>query len=370
MFAPHRAALLLCAAAVVGCSSDSGSDVLAPAPLPRLAASAADVPVYNFSASFGVRINAINTAAPEHEASFTQDGHTMYFRCDELPPPLGRGNQICVSRLIGNFEDGRWTDPELLPYPINTEFGDHEPKISRNGKRLFFQSDRLEPGDLDGRRDFDVYYSDLVGGEWQDPVRLPAPINTEFADHCVYFEDMRAYDDLELETDVYLASNRRDLLDPLDPSKNTMGGNDMWVSHRKDGVYSEPVNLGPNINSPANDHMAMVGPDGKLWVTTTDPTRPGAMGGEDLYRSTRQADGSWGPIVNMGPSFNTAKDDRCADFAMGTGKGGMERDDEANTNAKGNVIYAVYASTDRPGGMGNRDLWYFRLDDLLRSEQE
>jgi hypothetical protein len=101
-----------------------------------------------------------------------------------------------------------------------------------------------------------------------------------------------------------------------------------------------------------------------------DPTRPGALGGEDMYLSTRQADGSWGPIVNMGPSFNAAKDDGCADFVMGTGQGAMKRNDEANALAKGNVIYAVYASTDRPGGTGDRDLWYFRLDDLLKAEDE
>lgn len=351
MFAPHRAALLLCAAAVVGCSSDSGSDVLAPPAL--LAASAADVSVYNFSAPFGVAVNAVNTAHLEHEASFAQDGHTMYFNCTGRRAGDG-GGDICVSRLIGTFEDGRWTEPEVVP-AISTAFREAEPKISRNGKRLFFQSDR--PGGFGGT---DVYYSDLVGGDWQPPVNLGPPINTAFNDHCLYFEDMRAYDDLDLETDVYLASNR----------PGTMGGNDMWVSHRKDGIYSTPVNLGPNINSPANDHMAMVGPDGRLWVTTTDPNRPGALGGEDMYLSPRQADGSWGPLVNMGPSFNTAKDDRCADFVMSTGQGGIQRDDRANTSAEGNVTYAVYASTDRPGGMGNRDLWYFRLDDLLRSEQE
>jgi hypothetical protein len=113
MFALHRGAILLCAAAVVGCSPDSRSGVLAPSdvltPL-QLATSAADVPVYNFSPvdTLGVRLNAVNTAAPEHEASFTQDGHTMYFRCDELPPPKGGGNfQICVSRLIGTFPNDR-----------------------------------------------------------------------------------------------------------------------------------------------------------------------------------------------------------------------------------------------------------------------
>jgi hypothetical protein len=367
MSALNRTATMLCAAALLGCTPDSGPDVLAPSDVltPRLAASGAAVDVYNFSAPFGVRVNDVNTPAPEHEASFTQDGHTMYFRCDD-PSPGGTGFDICVSRLLGTFEDGRWTDPERLPGPINTKFGDQEPKISRNGKRLFFQSDR--PGGFGGA---DVYYSDLVDGEWQTPVNLGPPINTRFNDHCLYFEDMRAYDDFDMETDVYLASNR----------SGTMGGNDMWISRRKDGVYSEPVNLGRNINSRFNDHMAMVGPDGRLWVTTNDSTREGATLdltlapekrlNEDMYRSTRQADGSWGPIVNMGPNFNTAKDDRCADFVMGTGQGAMERSDKAN--AKGNVIYAVYASTDRfspAPGMGNRDLWYFRLDDLLKAEDE
>jgi hypothetical protein len=363
MFALHRGAILLGAAAVFGCSPDSRSDVLGPSDVltpPQLATSAADVPVHNFSVRNNVIVNAVNTGSPEHEASFTQDGHLMYFRREGV----GGASDIYVSRLIGTFEDGRWTDPEVLPFPINTPSLEGEPKISRNGKRLFFLSNRLEPGDADGLRDTDVYYADLVDGEWQTPVRLPAPINTEFNDHCHYFEDMRAYDDLELETDVYLASNRPGIF-PTTPANN-----DMWISHRKDGVYSEPVNLGPNINSRFNDHMAMVGPDGRLWVTTTDPERLGALGGEDMYLSTRQADGSWGPLVNMGPSFNTAKDDRCADFVMGTAQGGMERDDEANANARGSVIYAVYASTDREGGMGNRDLWYFRLDDLLRAEDE
>jgi hypothetical protein len=365
MFALHRGATVVCAAAFVGCSLDSGSEVLAPADVltsSQLATSAAEVPVHNFSVRSRVIVNAVNTTNLEHEASFTQDGHTMYFNCTGRRAGDG-GGDICVSRLIGNFEDGRWTKPEVVP-AISTQFREAEPKISRNGKRLFFQSDR--PGGFGGT---DVYYSDLVDGAWQTPVNLGPPINTPFNDHCLYFEDMRAYDDLDLETDVYLASNRRDRLDPLDPSKNTMGGNDMWISHRKDGVYSTPVNLGPTINSGANDHMAMVGPDGRLWVTT-DAVRPGALGGEDMYLSTRQADGSWGPLVNMGPSFNTKKDDRCADFVMGTGHGAMERDDDASTHAKGNVIYAVYASTDREGGMGNRDLWYFRLDDLLRAENE
>src|SRR5688572_24993946 len=143
MFALHRGATLLCAAAVVGCSPDSRSDVLGPSDVltpSQLATSAAEVPVHNFSVRSRVIVNAVNTTNLEHEASFTQDGHTMYFNCTGRRADDG-GGDICVSRLIGNFEDGRWTEPEVVP-AISTQFREAEPKISRNGKRLFFQSNR------------------------------------------------------------------------------------------------------------------------------------------------------------------------------------------------------------------------------------
>jgi hypothetical protein len=90
-FAPHRTALILCAAAAVGCNPDSGSKVLAPADVlapARLQAAPADmVPVYNFSVRFRDTVNAVNTTALEHEASFTQDGHTMYFKIAPAAAP-------------------------------------------------------------------------------------------------------------------------------------------------------------------------------------------------------------------------------------------------------------------------------------------
>lgn len=53
-----------------------------------------------------------------------------------------------MSHLTGQFEDMRWSEPELVPSPITTEFNEQEPKISLNGTRLYFQSNR--PGGLGG----------------------------------------------------------------------------------------------------------------------------------------------------------------------------------------------------------------------------
>ena len=94
--------------------------------------------------------SVINTNLRQAEVSFTADGKTMYFNCQLRP---GRaGNDICVSRLIGTLEDGRWTTPEIVaPGVISlTDTFDVEPLISADGKTLYFQSDR--PGGHGGGR--------------------------------------------------------------------------------------------------------------------------------------------------------------------------------------------------------------------------
>jgi hypothetical protein len=69
-------------------------------------------------------------------------------------------------------------------------------------------------------------------------------------------------------------------------------------------AWSTPVNLGAAINSAANDLNASLTNDGlSLYFTST---RPGGVGGEDIYVSGRECDTcAWGTPVNLGPSFNT-----------------------------------------------------------------
>src|SRR3990172_6543909 len=76
----------------------------------------------------------INTKLREAEPSFTADGKTMYFNCQMRP---GRaGNDICVSRLVGTLEEGRWTTPEIVaPGVISlTDTWEAEPVISPDRK--------------------------------------------------------------------------------------------------------------------------------------------------------------------------------------------------------------------------------------------
>jgi hypothetical protein len=58
--------------------------------------------------------SVINTAHRETEPSFTAEGRTMYFNCNS--------GDICVSHLIGTWEEGNWTPPERIGAPISTEY--------------------------------------------------------------------------------------------------------------------------------------------------------------------------------------------------------------------------------------------------------
>ena len=294
--------------------------------------------------------SVINTAHRETEPSFTADGRTMYFNCFS--------GDICVSHLIGTWEDGNWTAPELLGAPISTEYEEVEPVINATGDKLYFTSRRpqgqperipflspfidvlrvgntlanakLERTFFGGLGLADVYVSYWVDGTWSDPQNLneaagEPPINTPFHDHCLFF----SADGKE----AFWTSTR----------PGGFGDNDIWTSRRVDGKWTQPENLGPSVNGPETEHSPIPTPDGRsLYVTTT---RPEGFGDEDIYITTRGADGTWGSLLNLGPLVNGPGDDRCAVWTP-------------------DLRIFLFDSV-REGGFGSRDIWWIYFEDVI-----
>src|SRR3990172_4546423 len=148
---------LLTGLLVAGCASKEA--IPPPAPVTAKAA-----PLKQVTAPVNLG-PVINSKLGQGEVSFTGDGKTMYFRCQVRP---GRAhNDICVSRLIDTFEEGRWTAPEIVaPGVISlTETGELEPVISPDGKTLFFMSFNRPRGYGASY----IFYSENVNGVWQAP---------------------------------------------------------------------------------------------------------------------------------------------------------------------------------------------------------
>ena len=85
------------------------------------------------------------------------------------------------------------------------------------------------------------------------------------------------------------------------------GNFDLYISYNTPSGWSEPLNLGENINTDFWESSPSLSPDKNTLYFSSD--RPGGYGGEDLYVSYRKPNGAWSKAENMGPNINTAGDE-------------------------------------------------------------
>jgi len=100
----------------------------------------------------------------------SHDGKRLYFASDK---PDGYGG---MDIYYSNWKNGYWEDPINLGPLVNTKGNETYPFINETGE-LFFSSDGLE-----GMGGKDIYVTKQRGSEWFPPVRLQAPLNSEYDD--------------------------------------------------------------------------------------------------------------------------------------------------------------------------------------------
>jgi hypothetical protein len=85
------------------------------------------------------------------------------------------------------------------------------------------------------------------------------------------------------------------------------GGTDIWVTHFTDGAWEFPVNLGEIVNSSDNDAEPSISADGQSLYFTSG--RPGGLGSSDIW-VTHKVEGEWTEPSNLGPGVNSRGSDR------------------------------------------------------------
>jgi len=112
--------------------------------------------------------------SPKYQTGFpclSADG-TLLFFCSDAPGGLG-GYDIYVSKL----ENGRWGQPKNLGSNINSDRNEVFPFMHDSGRLYFASRGHSQRGDLD------IYYTVNIAGEWQKPVRLTEPFNSDRDDY-------------------------------------------------------------------------------------------------------------------------------------------------------------------------------------------
>src|SRR5262245_44027869 len=260
----HRlrlASLVAALAALVGCA-----DVPAPMPPPDRS----DGPLPE-AVLFGEGV--VSTGEFESHPAFSPDDRTLYF---VRSTPEFTDWTIYVT----HHTDGRWSPPKVAPF--SGKHRDADPFISADGKQLYFISDR--PVDGKPKKDMDIWVMDRTkGGDWGEPRNLGAPVNTPASE---WFPTLAANGTL------YFGSGR--------PGGH--GKTDLYRARRKDGKFAEPENVGPGVNSGADEFEGCVAA-AESFLVFMALGRPDSRGGGDLYISY-QKDGKWAPARNLGPKVN------------------------------------------------------------------
>lgn len=216
----------------------------------------------------------------EFNAAFSPDGKSFYYSVSKH----GQWD-IQVSRHNGH----NWGPPVRAPFSEDN-YSEADPVCTPDGK-IYFISNRPKSG-AGKSADFDIWFVEpLAGGGWSLPQNVTA-LNSDRDEYYLSFSR---------QGDAYFGSDR----------PGGFGSMDIYVSHRVDGKYQPPENLGPGINTPESEHdPCLVSADGTLLVFKSE-NRPDGVGDADLYVSRRSRDGKWMPAVNLGRPINTPAFEYC-----------------------------------------------------------
>jgi Tol biopolymer transport system component len=225
----------------------------------------------------------VNSVAADGCPAISRDGLSLYFASRR------NGGQLDIYVSERESQDDPWGEPKPLGPNINT-FGvdDFCPMLSIDSHTLFFAS--TKGGGCGGA---DIYFShrqdkrDNFG--WGPAQDLDCTINSSANDFGeVYFEiGDTAY--------LYFNSDRQ----------GGQGANDIYsISRTGDGPWSTPIPVS-ELNSPYSDLQPAVRRDGLEVIFSS--TRPGGFGSTDLWVATRNSTSEpWGTPTNLGPIVNSA----------------------------------------------------------------
>jgi len=211
----------------------------------------------------------------------SRDGLQLYMASDR-PGGLG-GLDIWVAERASLDEP--FSDPVNMGEPINSPQNDFCPSPLRNSSEFMFVSNR--PGGCGGSDIYMTYNHPLHG--WKQPVNLGCQVNSsaDEAGPVISFSERGG-------PTLYFSSTRL----------GGVGGSDLYLSHKTGSGSFGPAELVPGVNSIDNDMQPYVRRDGLELVFASN--RPGGQGSFDIWNASKDSIAHpWLAPVNLGPNVNS-----------------------------------------------------------------
>ncbi len=220
---------------------------------------------------------------------------------------------------------------------INTTDDEYVPLITPDEYQLIYtykgekskgglMNDKGEP-DNNGDYHEDVYISFKSPDDWmydEDVWLEPKPIesiNTEGHDACIALS-------IDGQT-LFMYNNSEE------------NGGDIYFSRLDGDEWGVPIPLPGEVNTKYWEGHMTIASDEKVMYFSSD--RPGGLGGRDIYKAEKLANGEWGNVTNLGPTVNTSKNEDAPYLHL-----------DKRT---------LYFSSEGFNSMGGYDVFYSEIDD-------
>ncbi len=234
----------------------------------------------------------VNSQYIETRPIIAPDGKTLYYSRSNHPENIGGEkdeNDIWYSEF--NSTTGKWDQSKNVGEPLNNKGANYVSSITPDGSAMtvllgnkYTGSNKMKPG---------VSVSTKTGEEWS----VPQPLDIINA---------------HIETtdgNYFLANNRKVLIMAID-RYDAFGGKDIYVSFlQRDNRWTEPMNLGNDINTANLESSPYLAADNETLYFSSKGFS--GYGGNDVYISRRLDDTwtNWTEPENLGPDINSEGDD-------------------------------------------------------------
>jgi OmpA-OmpF porin, OOP family len=242
--------------------------------------------------------NGVNSRYDELAPVLAPDGNVIFFCREGHPENIGVRTIIDGASALRDDQDiwvshkrpdGSWTEAEHISAAFNSRTYDFPIGTSADGKTLYIGNVYSKDGTVTPG----VSKTRHVKGKWT----FPEPLRIR-----------NFYNDANL-VNYSLSADERTLILNVQ-RKDTIGKMDLYVSFlQPDDSWSEPMNLSNEINSAFMEVTPFLASDNKTLYFASN--RPGGIGQFDMYMSRRLDNtwNHWSQPINLGPKINTSGND-------------------------------------------------------------
>ncbi len=276
----------------------------------------------------------INSIYDEVLPVISPDGKTLYVDRKNHPQNYRKPGARLDPNNVDNIwystqdADGNWMSLKNIGPMLNNGLGSFAASVTPDGNTLLLGG-RYEPKGNEIAGEFGLWLTHRITDGWSYPEKV---VVNDYYTNAAYVE-------------FCLSNDGRTIILSLD-RRDSHGGKDLYVSFlQPDGTWSAPKNLGPDVNSAADEATPFLASDGKTLYFASDGFA--GYGSMDMY-ITRRLDSTWqhwSEPENLGPQLNTPGWD-------------------AYYTVPASGEYAYFVSTENSLGQG--DIFRVKLPESLR----